>query len=507
MSIALCFFILLALISGIYSYLFFIKNRPGFLLLLFISGFLIRLAFILFDPILNIWDESFHAVVAKNFTKHWLIPTLYDDTLIRLPTGWVECHYWLHKQPLFLWQMAIGIKLFGANIFAARLPGLILSSIQILLIYSIAAKMLNSKVGYYAALVYAMAYYPLALVSGAACNDQNDISFVFYITASIWAYLNYLESRNWKWAILVGILSGMAVLVKWLAGLLVFLGWGISLLFVKEFRIQWKRYLHFVIALISCIAVFLPWQLHILKTYPILASEEFQLVSKHFTEVVELHDGPWYFYFENLQVLYPFYKHLGSVIIVISLVLVFPRIKNKHHQILLYGAVLFVYGFFSLAATKMVTFVFIVSPFIYLSLGSLLFQLAEKIKGWRYPQVFYFFLLVLLAKGFHIRQALSDHFSDLKRIQIAQTQQSIAVLDERYKGKDVVIFGIGYLNATQVLYFTDLNVYTMIPELSQLEIVYGNHKKAVVIDNGQLPDYILNDRRIEIVKDVNFPKY
>lgn len=507
MTLILCLILLLAAVTGFYSFHLFINDRRGYLLLLVVSGFLIRLAFILFDPILNIWDESFHAVVAKNFTKHWLIPTLYDDTLIRLPTGWVECHYWLHKQPLFLWQMAISIKIFGPTILAARLPGAILASIQIGLLFSIASKIANNRAGYFTALTYTFAYYPLALVSGAACNDQNDISFVFYITASIWAYLKYIETKSWKWALLIGVLAGMAVMVKWLAGLLVFLGWGLSLVFMKEFRLHWQRYLHLLLAIIACVMIFLPWQIYILKTYPVLASEEFQLISKHFTEVVELHEGPWYFYLDGLQILYPFYKHIGAIIILISLILLFPRIKNKHHQILVYSSVIFVYAFFSIAATKMITFVFIVSPFIYLSLGHLISLVEDRINATKRPYLMYVFLLFLIFKGINIRQSLADHFSPLKLSQIEQTQKGISVLEERYKGKNAVIFGIGYLNATQVLYFTDLIVYTVIPNPSQIEMILQNQKHPVIIDNGSLPDYIINDQRIEIIREVKFPIY
>ncbi len=507
MTLILIIILLSAAVTGFYSFYLFSRDSKGYLLLLIGSGFLLRLAFILFDPILNIWDESFHAVVAKNFTKHWLIPTLYDDTLIRLPTGWVECHYWLHKQPLFLWQMAISIKLLGSTILAARLPGAILASIQIGLLFSIATKITNRKVAYYTALIYTIAYYPLALVSGAACNDQNDISFVFYITASIWAYLNYLETKSWKWALFVGILAGMAVMVKWLAGLLVFLGWSFSLVFMKEFRLHWRRYLHLLLAIIACVMIFLPWQIYILKTYPVLASEEFQLISKHFTEVVELHEGPWYFYLEGVQILYPFYKHLGAIIILISLLVLFPRIKNKHHKILVFSSVVFVYVFFSIAATKMTTFVFIVSPFIYLSLGYLITQLADRINVLKRPLLFFSIMLFLIFKGINIRQTLADHYSSLKLSQIEQTQQSISILQDRYKGKDAVIFGVGYLNATQVLYFTDLVVYTVVPNTEQIELLLQNHKSPVIIDNGNLPDYILNDKRIEIIKDVKFPQY
>ena len=123
------------------------------------------------------------------------------------------------------------------------------------------------------------------------------------------------------------------------------------------------------------------------------------------------------------------------------------------------------------------------------------------------PYLLYVFLLFLIIKGINIRQSLADHFSPLKLSQIEQTQKGIAVLEERYKGKDAVIFGIGYLNATQVLYFTDLIVYTVIPNPSQIEMILQNQKHPVILDNGNLPDYIINDQRIEIIRDVKFPIY
>ena len=116
-------------------------------------------------------------------------------------------------------------------------------------------------------------------------------------------------------------------------------------------------------------------------------------------------------------------------------------------------------------------------------------------------------MLFLIFKGINIRQTLADHYSSLKLSQIEQTQQSISILQDRYKGKDAVIFGVGYLNATQVLYFTDLVVYTVVPNTEQIELLLQNHKSPVIIDNGNLPDYILNDKRIEIIKDVKFPQY
>jgi len=65
----------------------------------------------LLDPFLNIWDERFHALVAKNLIDHPLMPTLYDDPVVdMLYDRWDRWHIWLHKQPLFLWQIALSFS-------------------------------------------------------------------------------------------------------------------------------------------------------------------------------------------------------------------------------------------------------------------------------------------------------------------------------------------------------------------------------------------------------------
>ena len=57
----------------------------------------------LLDPFLNLWDERFHALVAKNLMNHPLMPTLYDDPVVSMAYDrWDRATIWLHKQPLFL---------------------------------------------------------------------------------------------------------------------------------------------------------------------------------------------------------------------------------------------------------------------------------------------------------------------------------------------------------------------------------------------------------------------
>jgi 4-amino-4-deoxy-L-arabinose transferase len=67
------------------------------LIILFIGTIGIYLFSALLDPFLNLWDERFHALVAKNLLSHPLRPTLYDDPVVNMAYNhWDNAIIWLH---------------------------------------------------------------------------------------------------------------------------------------------------------------------------------------------------------------------------------------------------------------------------------------------------------------------------------------------------------------------------------------------------------------------------
>ncbi len=111
------------------SYVGWRQQRPAqALLLLMGAAFLLRLTMIGLDPFLHDWDERYHALVARNLMDAPLRPML--RAIPALPynyKAWCCNHVWLHKQPLFLWQMALAMKVFGTNVVALRLPSALLA--------------------------------------------------------------------------------------------------------------------------------------------------------------------------------------------------------------------------------------------------------------------------------------------------------------------------------------------------------------------------------------------
>lgn len=126
-------------IGSLYTF-FVLKKKKTALLLLIISAFLLRLLMVSLDPYLQDWDERFHALVAKNMMDYPFKPMLRVYPIMPYDyKAWCCNHIWVHKQPLFLWQMALSMKIFGVNEIAMRLPSAVLGTITVLFIYQIAS--------------------------------------------------------------------------------------------------------------------------------------------------------------------------------------------------------------------------------------------------------------------------------------------------------------------------------------------------------------------------------
>ena len=295
-------------LAAISLFFYYTKKDRLALLLLTLGGMCLSVFCALSDPFLNFWDERFHALVAKNCMETPLMPRLYPELPITEfnPMIWTHGYIWLHKQPLFIWQIALCFKLFGVSEFTLRLPSVVMATLMIPLCYRIGKLFIDRRLGYYTALSAAFSWFLLNLVSGHGVSDHNNVCFVFYVTASVWAWMEYVRSgRKWGWAALTGVLSGCAILTKWLTGLLVYLVWGVYLLCEYRFRLKEWRILQFAAALAITVAVALPWQIFTLKAYPEVARVEMENNALHFTQVIESpHGQEWDFYLETLPFIY-----------------------------------------------------------------------------------------------------------------------------------------------------------------------------------------------------------
>ncbi len=475
------------------------------LLVIIISGFIFRIWLAGSDAYLHDWDERFHALIAENMMDHPFKPML-----IRQPVGnnydpfnWTRSHIWVHKQPLFLWQMALSMRLFGVSEWSMRLPSLIMDILMILLVYRIAFLFTNhKKTALLAAALQSFSYYFITLSSGVQGMDHNDVAFTFYVLAGIWAYSEYLRTPRWYWIVLIGLFSGAAILNKWLTGLLVFLIWGINLLW--DFRKQHfsKSLLHFSCALLLCCIVFVPWQIYIFHQFPTEAAFEMEFNRRHITEVIEEHSGTIWYYYHHL------YNLLGNgcwILLPTGMLLAVRKRKMLQPQLLrgLMVSVLFVFVFFSfMVQTKSYNYLSMITPPGFIFIAFALMRLLQYIKRPVWSGI-----LVLLA--------LFDSLNPVKigmHVSSDNEERNVKLYNTRiYKGGAnylpagvKVVLNLGALeNIAFMFYNNKVTAYAGVLSEQDMQALAERHVPvAAFINHDQyvLPDYVLKYPYLYLIK-------
>lgn len=440
-------------------YLFVHKKRNLSLIALTLSAFFLRYFMADLDPFLSEWDERFHALVARNMMDSPFKPMLRKDPIVGYEyTAWCCNHIWLHKQPLFLWQMALSMKIFGVSELTMRLPSVLLGALMTPLLYRVAFLHTKSKtLAYSTALFMCLSWFQLELISGYFGMDHNDLSFSFYVLASIWAYIEYINNKKLSWVVLIGVFAGCAILNKWLTGLLVYSAWIINIIVHINSKETRTELLHLLLSLSICLLIFLPWQLYILNAFPKEASFEFAYNSKHIFTPIEGHKGSNEFYFNHFKEY--FGKFVWVFVLVGTLVSLVRRPLSKINlALLIYIAV--VYIFFSLVAqTKLITYFFIVVPIGYVYMTKAL-QIVRSIPC--YGNVM-FTLLTIICCVFIFRPdilyAHHDPESEYRKARIHNTEVYKNI--RNYIPKDVkIIQNASSMHDIDIMFYNnDINAY------------------------------------------------
>lgn len=496
-------------IGSLYTF-FVLKKKKTALLLLIISAFLLRLLMVSLDPYLQDWDERFHALVAKNMMDYPFKPMLRVYPIMPYDyKAWCCNHIWVHKQPLFLWQMALSMKIFGVNEIAMRLPSAVLGTITVLFIYQIASFWTkNNTVAYISAFVATFSFYQLGLIAGRFSSDHNDLAFTAYVIASIWAFIKYLQS-NYKpqWAIAVGVFVACAILNKWLTGLLVYGAWVLWLILSKENRNEPKKYGHIIGSIITTCLLFLPWQLYMAKKFPLENAWEQEFNQKHIFEAIENHSGSIFYHLHFMQTAYG--KYLLPFLIAGLLYSFFKKEIDTKLSVALVAIIIVLFSFFSLVvATKMPSFVYPVSALIIIliALGfyEVFIYVASRLHLSPIKQQSSLALCVVLIGIYSLKPwaiaAQSDKNNETRNAKINNT-----II---YKNlppqitQNCVVINCKSFEDVELMFYQNVNAYHWYPEKHTLDSLQhlGYKFAAFKSHNNQvLPEYIVNDTNILII--------
>jgi 4-amino-4-deoxy-L-arabinose transferase-like glycosyltransferase len=498
-------FLVTGISFSVLSVFLFVKGKKQLsVVTLFISAFIFRLLMVFIDPFLHEWDEQFHALVALHLKDHWLLPTLFEKEYISSESNsWNCAHIWLHKPPLFLWQIALSIKLFGANIFAVRFPSVLLSALTIPAIYRIGKLAISERVGFLAALFLTISNIHIHVVSGNLNTDHNDVVFMCYVTFSIWAWTEYFFSGKKVFIALIALFVGCAVLTKWLPGLLVFGAWGFSLLLDQEKRTSLREWLRFVVSLVMGICIFLPWTIYTYIKWPELSQLESEQRRTTITSVVEGHDGPWWFHFGEIH---EEYTWISWLIIPGIIIMLCDKRISKSFKIPFVSMIVFVFIFFSFVKTRMPLFTFPVSALLILSLAILAeYVLTQMIKYlrkgvtviWGIAMIFFCIQLLNIGRLEHYHTDRGHSlYRETRTFNDIQLKKAVRELNKNTN----VIFNCGGTNPIVLMFYTGLTAYAVTPDEQTITKLEKEKIHIAIFDDGKLPINISADSTIQKLK-------
>jgi len=457
----------------------------------------------LLDPFLCMWDERFHALVAKNMINHPLMPTLYDDPVVNMAYDkWDRYHIWLHKQPLFLWQIALSFKIFGISEFTLRIPSIVLGMILVIVTYRSGKLLVNQRVGYISGILMMTTFYIVELIAGRQAIEHNDVAFLAYISLSIWSFIEYNYTRKKKWIYLIGLFSGMAILCKWLIGLLVYFGWFLLRILQKKFKLSENKDILKSIPVALLIAA--PWQIFTFIRYPAEAAEASRFNILHFLTAVDGLSGDIWYHFIKFNTIYGV---AGSFLIIPSLYIMYKRCNDKNLFYSLLGMVLFVYVFFTVAASKMPSFTIIASMMIIIAFGSLLdyiFYYLEKYIKPQKMQASIFIVSILVISLFRLDiEYLQERHTTWKNTNIAT--RMLTHNKEVFKSLDLpektVLFNVKGRHYIEAMFYTGLSAYNFIPSYEQYKEIKEKGRNIAIFNSNrtEIPDYLKNDSTIILI--------
>ena len=379
------------------------------------------------------WDEGFHAVVARNLTKHPLKFTLYDQPWLPYDyKGWGDNHIWLHKPPVAMWTIWLSHLIFGINTFALRLPSAISFVVTTWLTYRIAADLFDKRTGLIAAFLQAFNPFLFESVHGYRYSDHIDIALLLWVQVSCWFLLRAIRSGKRRNYILSGITMGIAYLSKSYLALITF---GIALVVwcvargkeiyhtktpsdnstrsgTTEVKI---RLSDIGLQLLAAIATVAPWTIYCLIYYRKEFLWEHKRVLDHLNTDIESWGASWDRpLFDYMPLFYPmFYTALVAAVLCL-IVVMFKRWRLAELFVLAWGIGVIVPH--TLAQTKTPSATMIAVPPLLICLAAVISRAWQR-RDWIYTSIWAagMFAITFISGGRTLVES-RDQFDELNMV-------------------------------------------------------------------------------------------
>ena len=365
------------------------------------------------------WDEGFHAVVARNLTKHPLKFTLYDQPWLPYDyKGWGENHIWLHKPPVAMWTIWLSHLIFGINTFALRLPSAISLVVTTWLTFRIASDLFDKRAGLIAAFLQAFNPFLFESVHGYRYSDHIDIALLLWVQVSCWFLLRAVRTGKRKNYILSGVAMGIAYLSKSYLALITFgialVVWAVSWYTGRSNTARKIKIRDVGLQLLAAIATVAPWVIYCLIYYRKEFLWEHKRVLDHLNTDVESWGASWDRpLFDYMPLFYPaFYVALVAAVLCL-IVILFKRWKLAELFVLAWGIGVIVPH--TLAETKTPSATMIAVPPLLMCLAAVISRAWQR-RDWIYTAIWVAGMLVItIISGGRTLVKSRDQFDGLKQ--------------------------------------------------------------------------------------------
>jgi 4-amino-4-deoxy-L-arabinose transferase-like glycosyltransferase len=305
----------------------------------------------LLDP-----DEPVYAETPKEMLlfNNFISPQIYGE-------------YWYDKPPMYYWLVAGAFKLFGINEFAARFPSALLAVICVIVVYMSVAKLISERAGIASGLVLATSIEYFYLGKAAV----TDITLTLFLTTSL---LCFLQKKYY----LCYLFSALATLTK---GPIGFLFPGAIVLIWMAFtqRLNDLKHMKIPLGIISWMIVVLPWYGVMYQLHGSDFINGFIGVNNitRFTTAEHAQTSEWYFFIPVL--IFGFFPWTALMYQSIKGSFKTKRIEKQHGLLLFFNVwAAFIFLFFSISSTKLVTYILPAYPPLAILVGWYLDQCMEK---------------------------------------------------------------------------------------------------------------------------------
>lgn len=328
------------------------------------------------DPYLHSWDERYHALVAKNLIEHPLTPTLHEHPVLEYNNAnWVGSNIWLAKPSFPLWIMAGSISVFGNNLFAVRLPSVLLGVLAVWLTFLIGRQLFDERVGVLAAFFHAINGLVVELIGGRVSSDHVELCFIVLVELAIYfAVINLGRKPLLRYSFFTGLFMGLAFLSKWYPAFIVLPVW-FTLFFTRK-TFSWKElFKHGGMIIGASLLVILPWTIYMLQTYPTEMEAILFNALSAYASTVESHEAPFYYYWHKLLVIFNELIYIALFFFIYRSLQIKSRFRFHFFGLLVWIFVPMI--IFSMADTKRFTYILLSAPAFFIVIAWFWFYLKD----------------------------------------------------------------------------------------------------------------------------------